>query len=92
MPPKMTVLKYQLISNDFVWDLIYMSQTYSALILYIVTWNTSEKLSVDVVWLVSADLFAYVNPNHSLRTLEVAIFVKFIGYFFFVLFWFLVFI
>lgn len=49
MPPKMTVLKYQLISNDFVWDLIYMSQTYSALILYIVTWNTSEKLSVDVV-------------------------------------------
>lgn len=60
-----------------------MSQTYSALILYIVTWNTSEKLSVDVVWLVSADLFAYVNPNHSLRTLEVAIFVKFIGYFFF---------
>lgn len=52
-------------------------------------WKT---VSVDVVWLGSADLFAYVNPNHSLRTLEVAIFVKFIGYFFFVLFWFLVFI
>lgn len=51
-----------------------------------------KTVSVDVVWLGSADLFAYVNPNHSLRTLEVAIFVKFIGYFFFVLFWFLVFI
>lgn len=38
-------------------------------------WKT---VSVDVVWLVSANLFAYVNPNPSLRTLEVDIFVKFI--------------
>lgn len=57
------------------------SQTYSA---HSVHCNLEHfwKTVSDVVWLGSADLFAYVNPNHSLRTLEVAIFVKFIGYFF----------
>lgn len=53
-------------------------------------WKT---VSVDVVWLVSANLFAYVNPNPSWRTLEVSShFCKVHMLIFLVLFWFLVFI